>query len=133
MKVVVNLGEIGSGSVIYPDKARMAFDGMMSVYEQLPCGVLDTLEMARFVPQESPDKQDFPYPFKLEVTLCRKLQGPNSTGWNIPVEKDFSVDAVKTAMLKAIKQLMDGLSYDAAQLQQSATQALEAFRSSTQV
>lgn len=131
MKIIVNLGEILSDSVIYPDKARVAFDGIMSVYEKLPGGVLDTLEMARFTVREN--SGGVPYPFALEVTLCKKLQGPNSTSCTNSIEKDFSADIVKTAMLQAIKQLLDGLSYDVAQLQQDAAQALEAFKSSAPV
>ena len=132
MKIVINLGEIGSGSVIYPDEARSAFDGIMLVYEQLAAGVLETLEMARFAPKEN-GRRDLPYPFTLEVTLCRKLQGPSSISRSIPIASVFSADTVKTAMLQAIKQLMDGLSYDVTQLQQSAAHALEALKSSTQV
>lgn len=129
MKIVINFGEIGSGSVIYPDKARVAFDGIMSVYEKLATGVLDTLEMVRVTPDEN--SRDLPNPFNLEVTLCRKLQGPSSTGCIRTIEKDFSAGTVEMNMLQAIKQLMDGLSYDATQRQESAAQILKAFKAST--
>lgn len=132
MKIVINMGEVGSRSVVYPDEARTAFEGIMSVYDQLPCGVLEILEMVRFAPNGA--SRDIPYPYALEVTLCHKLRGPSASCGPITIAAiGFSAAVVKKAMLQAIAQLINGHAYDVAQLQITARQALEALRSTTAV
>ena len=132
MKIVINTGEIGSDSVVYPDEARVAFEGIMSVYDQLPSGILETLEMVRFAPNGA--SRDVPYPYVLEVTLCHKLRGPSSTCSPTTIAAiGFNADVVKKAMLQVIAQLINGLSHDVAQLQISARQALDALKSTTAI
>lgn len=129
MKIILNLGEIGSYPRVDADRAKAAFAGMIAVYEHLPCGVLEALEMARFGTKDDV-KEEVPYPFALDVTVCRKMQGPSSTTCRKHIDRDFSVDMLKAAMLAAISELMNGLVYDAQQRQQSAAQAFQAFKSS---
>lgn len=129
MKIILNLSEIGSCPRVDADRARVAFDGMMSIYEQLPGGVLEALEMARFAVKEDV-REDVSYPFVLEVTVCKKMQGPSSTSCRKHIHQGFNVDMVKIAMLAAISELMNGLVYDSQQRQRSAVHAFQAFKSS---
>ncbi len=128
MKIIINLGE-GVYPCVCPDRARVAFDGMMSIYEHLPRGVLEALEMAQFSVKEDV-KEDVQHPFTLEVTICKKMQGSSSRKH---IDRDFSVDMIEAAMLAAVSELMDGLVSDARQRQASVARAFPAFFKSSQV
>jgi len=130
MKIVLNLGEIGSGSGASPDQAREAFAGILAVYENLPMGVLETLEMTRF--SAKTDAWGVPYPFQLEVTLDPKLRIGSGLKRDLSIRRAFTADEVSASMRGCVKGLMDELVFDAQERQTLATQALTELKSSTE-